>query len=309
MLSRRQLSDVGVTGHHLAARLASGSWQRLGPYVVVLHSGPLSPAQQLWAAVLHGGPGAVLARETAAWADGLTGFTQVALHVVAPHGTNRDDLHQPQLEVVVHESLHLGPTDVHPTRTPPRTRLPRSVVDAASAAATDRRCRALIAASVQQRLVLPRHLRAVALPRLTLPRRALVLETINDVEGGSQSLPEIEFLRGLRRVGLPVPTRQRVVRRRDGRYYLDAEFDPYRVTVEINGAQHLELLAKDHDDLRRTQLSIGGRLVVDLGSYTVRHRIDLAMLLTAEALLSRGWVPDRSVRRRLERLERLATAA
>ena len=309
MLSRRQLAAVGVTGHNLASRLASGLWQDLGPYVVVLHSGPLSRPQQLWAAVLHGGPAAVLARETAAEADGMTGVTVPALHVVAPHGTSRDDLHHPQVDVVVHESVHLGPADVHPTHSPPRTRLPRSVVDAASAAATDRRCRSLIAASVQQRLVLPWHLRAVALPRPTLPRRALVLETISDVEGGSQSLPEIEFLRGLRRAGLPTPTRQRVVRRRDGRYYLDAEFDPYRVTVEVNGAQHLELLAKEHDDLRRTRLSIGGRLVVDLGSYTVRHHNDLAMLLTAEALLSRGWVPDRRGRRRLERLQRLATAA
>lgn len=110
-------------------------------------------------------------------------------------------------------------------------------------------------------------------PQADLPRRALVLQTICDVEGGSRSLPEIEFLRGLRRAGLPTPTRQRVVRRRDGRYHLDAEFDPYRVTVEVNGAQHLELLAKEHDDLRRTRLSFGGRLVVDLGSYPRDRRL------------------------------------
>jgi hypothetical protein len=69
--------------------------------------------------------------------------------------------------------------------------------------------------------------------------------------------------------------------------------------VEINGAGHLTLTAKEYDDVRRTRLSIGGRLVVDLGSHLVRRHNDLAMLLTADALLSRGWLPAADVRARL----------
>jgi hypothetical protein len=42
-----------------------------------------------------------------------------------------------------------------------------------------------------------------------------------------------------------VPTRQHIVRRDNGRYYLDCEFEPYKVTVEINGAQHIEMLSKE----------------------------------------------------------------
>ena len=132
-----------------------------------------------------------------------------------------------------------------------------------------------------------------------MSRRALIIETIADVEGGSQSLPELEYLRGIRRAGLPTPTRQRIVKRPHGRYYLDCEFDPFGVTVEINGGQHIELLTKEADDVRRTWLAIGGRLVVDLGSYIVRHDNDLAVLMTAEALRSRGWVPSTDVAERL----------
>jgi hypothetical protein len=84
--------------------------------------------------------------------------------------------------------------------------------------------------------------------------------------------------------------------------YLDCEFDPFEVTVEINGVQHLELLAKESDDVRRTRLAIGGRLMVDISSYVVRHDIDLAMLMTAEALQSRGWVPAPLVAKRLGEL-------
>ena len=55
--------------------------------------------------------------------------------------------------------------------------------------------------------------------------------------------------------------------------------------------------------MRRTRLAIGGRLVVDIGSYTVRHDIALAALLSADALFSRGWAPPKSVRRRLLAVE------
>jgi hypothetical protein len=92
------------------------------------------------------------------------------------------------------------------------------------------------------------------------------------------------------------------VRHDNGRYYLDCEFDPYQVTVEINGAQHIEFHTKEADDIRRTRLAIGGRLMVDLGSYLIRHDIDLAMLITADALRSRGWVPEPAVANRLGEL-------
>lgn len=61
------------------------------------------------------------------------------------------------------------------------------------------------------------------------------------------------------------------------------------MTVEINGVQHLRQRQKEIDDIRRSRLGISGRLVVDVGSYTVRHNIELAVLLTADALFSRGW--------------------
>lgn len=134
------------------------------------------------------------------------------------------------------------------------------MIDAAAAAETDPRCRALLAAAVQQRRLRPAALRQLVAARRNLPRRGLILETLADIEGGSHSLPELEWLRGLRRAGLPSPTRQAVVRGPHGRYYLDAEFAPYGVAVEINGAQHLELLAREADDLRRARIAIGGRL-------------------------------------------------
>ena len=302
VLARTQLRALGVSRRLISRRVAAGRWQALGPHVVVLHSGALSEPQRLWVAVLHGGEGAALGGLTAAAADGLRGFDSPTLHVLVPHGHHRQDLDDPRLRVTVHGTRHLSSRDVHPLRAPRRTTLSRSVVDAASMAGTDGKCRAILAAAVQQRLVRPDDLRRNAASRPTLPRRALILETVADVAGGSHSLPELEYLDALRRAGLPEPTRQKRVRRRDGHYYLDADFEEFEVTVEINGAQHLALMSKEYDDRRRAGLAIGGRLVVDIGSYTVRHDSDLAALLTAQALVSRGWRPSPAVRRRLQRM-------
>ena len=302
VVSRSQLATHGADRHLVSRRVRRGVWQVLGPYVVVLHPGPLTREQQLWTGVLHGGDDAVLTGSTALEAAGLAGWSDEAVSVCAPHGRNRPDLLTDLVTVRVHESRNLRRSTVLTMAEPPRLKQDHATVAAASAARSVNACRTLLAMSVQQRLVTAATLRPLVLARLNLPRRALILETLDDVEGGSQSLPELDYLRGLRRFGLPEPTRQRVVRRPDGRYVLDAEFDPWAVTVEINGIHHLDVRQKEADDVRRTRLAIGGRLVVDIGSHIVRHDIVLAVLLTADALFSRGWQPESRVRDRLLRL-------
>lgn len=133
-------------------------------------------------------------------------------------------------------------------------------------------------------------------------RAKLILETLDDVAGGSHSLPELEWLSAIRRGGLPEPTSQQLVPRQGGRYYLDADFDSYGVTVEINGAQHLDLPQRDLDDERRNEMVLGGRLVIDISSHTVRHDPGRAVLRTAGALYARGWRPTPAVDQRLRRL-------
>ncbi len=299
VVSRSQLGLLGVGRQLMSRRTDAQLWRPVGPHVLVLHSGPLSRLQEYWVGVLHSGPAGVLGGLTALEAEGFRSFTSSDVVTLAPHGSGRRSLVVDGVTVRVRESRHLARGDVA-RRSPPRIRRDRATVDAASAASSERACRTILAAAVQQRLVRPAALRQLVLARPFLRRRALLLETIEDVAGGSHSLPELEYLRGLRRFGLPEPSRQRNVRRAGGRYYLDADFDEWQVTAEINGAQHLTMSAKEADDVRRTRLAIGGRLVVDLGSHTVRHDIVLAVLLTADALISRGWQPPlRSLRRLL----------
>lgn len=180
-------------------------------------------------------------------------------------------------EVIEAEVLAHGPravlADVHPLRWPRRTRTPRSVVDAAAWAGSDLTAQAILAAAVQQGLVTPASLASLLdrLPRLH--RRSLIAETIRDVAGGALSEYEVLFTRMCRVHDLPRPDRQ--VRRRDasGRMrYLDAVFDDYDLVVEIDGQQHMEVLAWWGDMMRDNELvAAGGKSLLRFAGFALRH--------------------------------------
>jgi hypothetical protein len=213
------------------------------------------------------------------------------VHVAVPHGSELGDLVHPYVTVRVHQTRH-PEQSVAPDRTPRRHSISRAVIEMAADAETDARACALIAAVVQQKLARPVDLDTFLDTRRTLPRRGLLRDAIGDVAGGAESLPEVEYARALRLAGLPAPTRQRVIELPNGRFYLDNDFEPWAVTVEINGSQHGTPEARDYDDGRRFDLQKEGRLVVDISSHLVRTRPRTAVLRTADGLISRGWVPE-----------------
>ncbi|MGH8894037.1 MAG: hypothetical protein ACRDWY_12155, partial [Actinomycetes bacterium] len=280
VVSRDQLAFLGADRHAVSHRVDTGRWLKIGPRVVLLGRGELTFRQRLWVAVLHSGPEAALAGLTALEAEGLKGFSASTLHTVVPHGSDATDLVDQRCGVTVRvsQSRRLSPDLVHPARTPARLLLPQAVVDAASQISPDSRGRLLVISTVQQRLARPSELRAVVHGRARLVRRPLILEAIDDVEGGIHSLPERDWNRAIRRYGLPVPVCQRRVQRADGTWYLDADFDPYGVGVEINGTQHLVAGRVAMDDHRRNVLGTRGRLMITIGSHTVRHQPGVAVV-------------------------------
>jgi hypothetical protein len=138
-----------LTVEQLRWRIASERWQQIARGVVVTHSGPLTPEQRVLVDLKRCGASAVLAGLSAAAWDGLTGFPPRRTQILLPEAHKLADTRGRE----VRRSRHLGPSDVLLDRRPPRTRLPRSLVDAAGWTRTDDGCRAILAAGVQQRLV------------------------------------------------------------------------------------------------------------------------------------------------------------
>ena len=239
-------------------KIASGRWQKPSRGVVIAQSGPLTERQSLRVALLRAGPRSALAGLTAARLDGFKGFDDKApfadrpIHLLVPYGYKR---RTPPLglNIVTHYSQLLTNADVHPTRQPRRTRIARSLVDAAAWMPTDRGAAAILAAGVQQGLARAADLKLVADRIETRRRRKLIIEVLGDIAGGSQAISELDFLRlVVRPFGLPEPTRQVPRRdRRNRRRWIDAAWDDCKLAVEIDGAQHTEDPLQRWDDMER----------------------------------------------------------
>lgn len=148
---------------YVQAQVDARRWQAALPHVVVQHNGPLSGDQRLGAVLTSGPPGTLLHGLSGLTFDGLRGLSPDRLTVVIAGSSagrgSRQLATPPGWDVALRWSTKLGPEDVNPLVLPPRTRVARSVVDAASERVPVRRARVIVLASAQQQLVLPRQLR------------------------------------------------------------------------------------------------------------------------------------------------------
>jgi Protein of unknown function (DUF559) len=265
-----------MTEDRLRWRIASGRWQKPVRGVVVAQSGPLTDRQLLKVALFRAGPQVVLAGLTAARLDGFKGFddkrsfVETPIHLLAPAGYKRRT--SPLgLVVVTHYTRTL--TEVHPLRQPRRTRMARSLLDAAAWMPTDRGAMAVLAAGVQQRLVRPDDLRKVVDGMGTLHRRKLIRDVIGDIAGGSEALSELDFTRQvIRAFRLPEPSRQAARRDAKGRRrWTDVTWDAFGIVVEIDGAQHTEDPLQRWDDMERDlDLGLDGYQTLRFPAWLVR---------------------------------------
>lgn len=265
---RAELLRLGCTPSQLRARIAARRWQRIGR-AVVLHAGPLTPAERRRVAVINCGPRAVLASFSAAEELGLDGWERDEVHVLAPAGVARPRL--PGIAVVLHRTVH----PVVGRRLGGRCQDPAAALVLAGASfAGPRPACGILAAGVQQRLVVPSDLRSALaqMPRAT--HRGPMTSAVDDIEMGAQALSEIDFARLCRRHRLPPPRRQAVRVEPDGRRrYLDAEWrraDGRRVVAEVDGAVHLSPRRWWDDQLRQNEVVLDGSIFLRYPSVVVR---------------------------------------
>lgn len=272
--------------------LRSGRWRRYGHGVLVAHNGRLSREQAEWVAVLDAGRGALLAGITAARLCGLRGYDDEPIHLLVPTARKLAPRSTPG-PVIVHRTTVLAAHDALVRGRPPQTTAARSLVDAAQWAATDQKARAIVAAGVQQRLTAADELHEVLARLRRARRRTVILEAVNDAAGGAHSLPERELRRLCRRYGLPLPDQQ--VRRRDthGRQrWLDAYWEPWKLHVEVDGGQHMDVRAWWSDMSRQNSLWVAGDRVLRFPSWAIRHRPHEVADQLRAALIAAGWRPE-----------------
>jgi hypothetical protein len=222
-------------------------------------------------ATLHYGPGAALCGLTGAEAGGLRGFETDQVHVIVPKQSTIKRLATARL----HESRRYDPErDQHSHATPPRTRLERSVIDAAAWSPNPRRACTILAAAVQQRLTTADRLRSELLLAGQVRHRRLLLSVLGDIRAGSQTLGEIDLAAFCRRHRLPQPARQAMRKDSTGRMrFLDAEWelpDGRIVVAEIDGVGHLRFDTWLDDMARANELALTRRIVLRIPNLAFR---------------------------------------
>ena len=261
VLTREQARRGGMSEEQWTWKFNSGRWQPLLQGIGVAHSGPVTDRQRAWAAVLSAGPGAHLSADVALIEHGMKLATPQVLHVVTSTQRQASRRWFPDVDgkvafrVEPHRSDHLAQW-AHPVHDPPVLRVGPALLHAVSWAVNDRQAEWRLAAGVQQRLIRVADLRQTLEQMPRLRRRALVCTVLDDVELGAHAASELDFLRFLRKHGLPLPdTLQRPVRHATQRY-LDAWWERQRVTAEIDGAHHRSVGAWDADVLRANDVVI-----------------------------------------------------
>ncbi|MGI5177082.1 hypothetical protein ACQEVZ_12195 [Dactylosporangium sp. CA-152071] len=145
LIARSQLTAAGVTRSQLRWRLHTGRWQRVLPNVFAVFSGELDHRQRCIAALLHGGPDALLTGAAALTAHGFRNVPRdPMLQVLVPPTRNT-----PSVGFVLVQHTHrpdpftrrIGPLRV--------TSPERSVAEAARRCGDPRQVRAMVAEAVQ----------------------------------------------------------------------------------------------------------------------------------------------------------------
>jgi very-short-patch-repair endonuclease len=278
-------------GKVLDRRVAAKKWRAEHRGVYVTHNGPLTAPQRLWAASLAVGNGkpALLGGLSALHVLGLRRFESDAIHILLPPGRKDRD---PPPAVRIHRTSRLPDEDTDWKADPPCTLAPRSVVDAAQWARTDKEARTIIAMSFQQRLVGGFQVHRALERFKVIKRRALIASTAADAMDGSETVTELDLLNLCREEGLPLPSRQVIRKDASGRQrYLDAYFDEWGIRVEVDGAHHMEADQWWSDMQRHNDLSVRGEVLLRFPAWMVRDEPAKVAAHLRQALLAAGWRP------------------
>jgi hypothetical protein len=259
VIRARELVAHGVPESTVYRRCRDGGpWKLLAPGIVLMATGHATPGQLVTAALLHGGPDAM-----------ITG-----LHACRRHGVRRGPPPPSTLHLLVPHGRQVRNTDLmHMERT---TRLPvpllrggvplappaRAVIDAVRLIRSQREVTELVSDAVQRRLCTVAQLSAElndgGRRGSSTPRRVL-----QDVSAGVRSAAEADAKKLWRRSGLPEPWWNAPVRDAAGRLLgiADAWWDEVALVWEINSYEwHLapEDYAREQEKLARfTALGVG----------------------------------------------------
>lgn len=271
LLTRAQLASLGIDRWAVRHRVRVERWLELTPTVIATTNGSLDREQLMWLGVLHGGPAAMIGELTAAELSGLRNWHRDQVTVVVPHGADVGAGY-PGVDFVRSRRLQEAQRRRQPGL--PVSRIEPAVLGFAARQQSPRTAEGVLAAVVQQRLTSPALLLEWIDRMSPLRGAARFRAALAEIEGGAQSVAEIDVRRMCRTFGLALPRRQ--VKRRDasGRVrFTDCEWrlpDGRVLVLEVDGGFHMDVEHWEDDIARQRALTSPDRLVVRCTSRELR---------------------------------------
>lgn len=248
---------------------------RVHPRVYVDHTGPLTPEQRAWAAVLHASPAALCL----GWASGRPIAGDV--HLAVERGRR---IHPPE-GVVLHQVVGLNRM-IRANTSPPRLALEHNVLLAVGCATDEGEVLAVLTDQVGHRGVTPASVRRATEFHRRLPFKKLVLALLDDIENGTESVLEHGYLMRVERAhGLPAPIRQA----RRGSERRDMDYVDFGLVVELDSRLHDTWAAGARDAGRDLADIRAGRTVLRLRWQQVMVESCVTAASLATILTARGW--------------------
>lgn len=163
----------------------------------------------------------------------------------------------------------------------PVARIEPAVLLFASREGSIRTALGCLAAVCQQKLTTPARLREWIGLLKPLRRAQAIRDFLDDLDGGAQSLAEVDSMHLFRDWGIRPPDRQVKRRDRSGKARAtDCEWrlpDGRTLVLEINGGFHDDVLQSMADQRRNRRLTTPSRIVVSCSAFELRHEPEEVM--------------------------------
>lgn len=252
VISAGALKSLGVTNPWRRCT-AGGPWQRMYPGVVLLHNGPPTPDQQLTAALLRAGPGAVVTGAEACRRHGLPA-RGAEIHLLVPGSMRGSSTLILERASPVPASSDVGGFPV--------VSAARAVVDACRLVRSSDDATALVAAAVQRGRCTLADLSVEA--RTNRFGTKLVRDVLRDL-GRAESVAERDARRLSRKIRLTTPHWNATIAGADGVIIArpDAWYDDVGLVWEIDSkAFHLGPRDYERTLARNSRYAAAGILVL-----------------------------------------------
>lgn len=275
VVSRQQVTDAKMSLHALAHRLrADGPWQSLLPGVYLTVTGTPRQEQREMAALLYGGPGAVITGSAALRYRGVTLPESDTIDILISEKGRR----QSTSFVAVHRTTQVPKS---PVVRGERLYAPdaRAVADAARLMTDLREVRALVSSAVQKQCC---SIAAIGGQLDAGPIRgsALLATAVGEVSDGVRSAPEADLKVLIGKAGLPMPLFNPKLYLPDGTFIAkpDAWWPEAGVAVEVDSKEwHFQ--ASDWEKTMDRHTGLGQHGIVTLHFSPNKLRKDPAFVI------------------------------